>query len=491
MVNHFKFLTLPHSTSTVANVFIHGYSAGHDLRDRRLLSKQIPSTLHNGINILGFWRSGHFMQMSDASQELIVGASRVHPYMGVAAFAAERVAQFALSRRRAVEMGDVLLSELEDYLMANHSYVTEINLIGHSLGGRVLVSALRKLVRQPGGCNLTIGDVLLMAAAVEVPAEEAQGLKACINGRLINAYSKDDRILLMNADETCLGRHEVVHFDNVSMDGFGHLDYWPKLHKVLASTGFAGFQGQHYPAPLSKEVALQDDFVRDDYLLYDLFEQLEQSQPVLLDEAIKHLKTSSWTDLGDNESDKLYAFTREFQLLGGHCLANLTRRRGLSYADVLEMLASHFELGEDLHECATILELEAALVRKFFSNAFSEGHELCNSPENILKALSPEHYFKHVDALAERLTLTSYFKSSTSGGGAQTASPLSPGMTAVAIASAASFNMLSMMPRLLGDSVGRVVTNFKTALKPGYSALIPAVAIIFYARVKLGNSGLH
>jgi hypothetical protein len=53
-------------------------------------------------------------------------------------------------------------------------------------------------------------------------------------------------------------------------------------------------------------------------------------------------------------------------------------------------------------------------------------------------------------------------------------------------------NLLAMVPKLLAaTTVGRVITNVKTALKPGYSALIPAVAIIFYARVKLGNDGLH
>lgn len=487
MEKHFKFLTLPHGASTVANVFIHGYSAGHDLRDRRLLSKQIPSTLHNGINILGFWRSGHYLHVTDTTKQLIAAASRLYPYAAVAALAAERVAHFALSRRRSTHMGGVLFRELDDYLVAKHPYVTEINLVGHSLGGRVLVSALRKLTRQPDGCSLTIGDVLLMAAAVEVDADEALALKACISGRLINAYSKSDSILLMNADETCLGRHEVPNFENVSMDGFGHLDYWPKLHKVLTNTGFAGFQGQHYPAPLSKEVALQDDHVRDDYLLYHL---LELSPAPVLDEAIKHLKTSSWTDLDDN--DKLYSFTKEFQLLGGHCLANMTRRRGLPYAEVLEMLASHFELGEELHDCATILELEASLVCKFFKNAFPEGHALSRSPLKVLETLSAEYYFKHVDALAERLTLASYIKSSASSGGAQTSGQVSSQTAVATVASLASYGVLAMMPKLLGTySVGRVITNFKTALKPGYSALIPVVAIIFYARVKFGNGRLN
>jgi hypothetical protein len=35
--------------------------------------------------------------------------------------------------------------------------------------------------------------------------------------------------------------------------------------------------------------------------------------------------------------------------------------------------------------------------------------------------------------------------------------------------------------------VGRWMTNLKTALKPGYSALVPVVAVVFFARVHWGN----
>ncbi|MNO02249.1 hypothetical protein D3C81_2225850 [compost metagenome] len=52
----------------------------------------------------------------------------------------------------------------------------------------------------------------------------------------------------------------------------------------------------------------------------------------------------------------------------------------------------------------------------------------------------------------------------------------------------ASWNMLSALPELLGKHIaGRWMTNFKTALKPGYSALIPAVAVVFFARVHWGS----
>ena len=40
------------------------------------------------------------------------------------------------------------------------------------------------------------------------------------------------------------------------------------------------------------------------------------------------------------------------------------------------------------------------------------------------------------------------------------------------------------------ERIKTAVTNLKSAVKPGHSALIPAVAILFYARLTLNNEGL-
>lgn len=482
----FKFYSLPHGAGEVANVFIHGYSAGHDMPDRRLLASQIPSTLHGGVNIFGFWPSGHFLQFSYAAKQAIGGATRLSPYAGAAAVVIDRVSHFTRSRSRAEAMGEVLLVELDAYLMKHHPYVSTLNLVGHSLGGRVLVSALRKLAREPGSCELTIGEVLLMAAAVELDPHEVPVLKSLASGRLINAWSTADTVLRLCADETCIGRRAVAQLDNVEMAGFGHRDYWPQLHKVLAATRFAGFQGQHYPAPLGQGEAAQDDPVRDDHLLHDL---LELSPPQVLTETIKHLQRSSWTTLDGN--DQLYSCTREFQLLGGHCLVNLTRGRGLRYAEILEMLVSHFELGEELHHCATILELEAALVRRFFANAFPDGHPLAEDTLAKVREMSAERYFKYVDDLAEQLTLASYLNGSGTKESPSTRVPGTALMAAAPATSLVTFGVKALAANWSKFSLGRVLTNFMTAIKPGYSALIPAVAVVFHARVKLGNQGLH
>lgn len=474
MDKHFKFLTLPHGASTVANIFIHGYSAGHDLRDRRLLSKQIPATLHEGINIFGFWRSGHILEVDWQTLQSMIGAVQ-SPVSGLAGLVKDRARHFTRSRQRAVAMGELLLDEIDAYLMERHPYVTTVNLVGHSLGGRVVVSALRRLAREPGSFDLRLGDVLLMAAAVEISPQEASTFDGLIDGTLFNAWSSADDTLRLCLDEACAGRREVRHCQNVQMEKFGHKDYWPNLHRVLSRTGFAGFKGQHYPAGLESGSASPDP-VRDDALLHDLF---ELSPPVMLDEAIKHLATSSWTSL--DHPDRLYGFTREFQQVAGHCLANFARRRGLEYAEALEMLVSHFDLGKQLHHCGTILEQEAALVQAFFRNSFPEGHVLCGDVLAVVGGLSPQAYFKAVDALAERLTLASYLKSSAAPESGQELAP-----SALAGAALASVNWSAQ----IGDRLGRAFTNLKTAVKPGYSALVPTVAIIFYARVRLGNPGL-
>ncbi|WP_122562823.1 DUF726 domain-containing protein, partial [Pseudomonas viridiflava] len=193
MDNHFKFLTLPRPSGSVANIFIHGYSSGHDLNDRRLLANSIPAALRQRVNILAFWPSSHFTQMDNRSRGLLVAAARVHPLAGAAALAGDRAYHFSRIRSRAEAMGKVLLAQLDRYLFEQHPEVTRVNLIGHSLGGRLLISALKGLDRPPEH-GLVIDDVLLMAAAVRVSADDARVLKRRVSGRLINAWSSEDHV---------------------------------------------------------------------------------------------------------------------------------------------------------------------------------------------------------------------------------------------------------------------------------------------------------
>ncbi|WP_236201236.1 DUF726 domain-containing protein [Pseudomonas pseudonitroreducens] len=231
--------------ATEANIFIHGYSAGHSDEDKKLLLDKIPGQLRNYTNIFAFWPSNHYLHF-DKSSLLALGAAGLTlvtggtgaplAYWGLASsFAKDRRSNFTDARSRAERMGAVLLEQLSEYLRRDHPQVETINLIGHSLGGRVVISSLRTFTKRQ---QLAINDVLLMAAAVEVTAVEAQQMRGLLQGRLINAYSKADKTLLLNWGETSLGRNEVEHFESIEMNDFGHTDYWERLPEVLAETGF-------------------------------------------------------------------------------------------------------------------------------------------------------------------------------------------------------------------------------------------------------------
>jgi energy-coupling factor transporter ATP-binding protein EcfA2 len=240
----FQALTAANPISTEANIFVHGYSAGHSDEDKQALLNSIPEGLGHCINIFAFWPSNHYLRFDKSSLWAIGrgglglalgGASSA--YLGLASsLANDRRANFTAARSRAESMGAVLLEQLSEYLLSHHPEVKTINLIGHSLGGRLVVSTLRNFTSRH---QLAIKDVLLMAAAVEVSAIEARQMRGLLQGRLINAYSKADRTLLLNLDETCLGRNQVEHLDNFEMLDFGHTDYWERLQDVLTATRFA------------------------------------------------------------------------------------------------------------------------------------------------------------------------------------------------------------------------------------------------------------
>ena len=232
----FRSLSGP-SSATEAIIFIHGYSAGHNEKDRQKLIDSIPDSISNFTNIFVFWRSSHFTRFDGDSQKKLAYSVRNGLAQSLVTLGHDRAEHFRRSRSKAECMGEQLPEQLNNYLRSQHPGIDTISLLGHSLGGRLVVSSLKKLALT-SGYRLAINDVLLMAAAVEVKPDEAQRMRSLVKGRLINAYSKEDRILHMNFGESSLGRNAADHFENIRIPNFGHSDYWKKLPEVLARTEF-------------------------------------------------------------------------------------------------------------------------------------------------------------------------------------------------------------------------------------------------------------
>lgn len=250
--NSFRFRTShapshDRQTATEASIFIHGYSAGHDDEDRQNLLRIIPASTPQHVNVFAFWNSSHFSHFNKRSRRLVATSAGLNLLSSVAVAAGDRAAHFTKIRDRAENMGKILFAQLERYLDRDYPNVRTVNLIGHSLGGRLIISSLKS--PDLAKSRLKINDVLLMAAAAEVQQNEAKYIRRLVQGRLMNAYSTDDWTLLLPVDEDCLGRREVNHFENIRIDGFGHGDYWKNLHEVFFRTSF-GTPRATSPQPL-------------------------------------------------------------------------------------------------------------------------------------------------------------------------------------------------------------------------------------------------
>ncbi|MCQ4295954.1 DUF726 domain-containing protein [Pseudomonas stutzeri] len=238
MYRSFNFQTLSSGIgqgATEANIFIHGYSAGHSFEDRQSLLAKIPESIGHYANIFAFWDSSHYCHFDKRSLKMISASSRLHWSATPAFIFSDRATHFWRIRLRAEEMGTVLLKQLSEYLRRHYPAIKTVNLIGHSLGGRVVVNCLKSLTKRK---HLEVNDVLLLAAAIEVRPDEARRMRDQIRGRLINAYSTDDWTLLMQLDESCIGRNEIEYFENFRMSNFGHTHYWERLSEVFAQTRF-------------------------------------------------------------------------------------------------------------------------------------------------------------------------------------------------------------------------------------------------------------
>lgn len=278
MSKRFNFQTLPsmHSGTTEANIFIHGYSAGHNAEDKKKLADSIPAAVSCYTNIFAFWPSSHFTRVNKKSRMFIGASNRVHWGVAAVALVGDRTAHFMQIRSRSEVMGQQFFKQLNDYLGLYHPEIKTINLIGHSLGGRLVVSSLKTLAGT-SGYTFAINNVLLMAAAVKVEPAEARKMRALLTGRMINAYSKSDWTLLMNLDEACLGRNEVEYFENIHIAEFGHSDYWKKLTEVLSQTKFKSTLNS---AQLQENVAVAtDQAVLPEYLRDDPIMTLELNTP--------------------------------------------------------------------------------------------------------------------------------------------------------------------------------------------------------------------
>ena len=121
-----------------------------------------------------------------------------------------------------------------------------VTLIAHSMGARLVFSALLELCRC--GARGLVQDVVLLGAPVSPAAERWRMARRAIAGRLVNGYSRRDWLLSVMywhgvaKPAAGLAPVEVDGVENVSLGSVvgGHFEYVERIEEILELLGVPG-----------------------------------------------------------------------------------------------------------------------------------------------------------------------------------------------------------------------------------------------------------
>ena len=216
-------------------IFIHGYEGVRGAPDLRRLTAQIGAARPAGCCYLLCWggwlargEQGTALDRlanvaANVADEAVAGRSEA--WLEGISVAAGEALRFWSHAGQAEQTGQQLWRLLEGIQCR-----AKLNLWGHSLGGRVLLSALSG--RQ---WSHPVQQAVLMGAAVESdPAAWQQATRH--TQRLINIYSTSDLVLRVAPLWTPLAGLRPVLCDQVDNYEvpFHHHQYWPRLSETVA-----------------------------------------------------------------------------------------------------------------------------------------------------------------------------------------------------------------------------------------------------------------
>jgi len=229
-----------------ANLLLHGYAGVTDDSDIQEFTR-IASTLPDATNILLRWDAGSLVRP---------GIDGVRQRLAETPFPATRPADLAVSLLSGAisAMADAFEVSKENADRLSFAFghlldlalqgqrVEALTIIGHSLGGRIILQAAANHSLE----DFPLRDFVVMGAAAPWPDSLFPVLRRT-NVRLINLYSPADKLLSLDtAEGPCVGRHGLpVRGENlldIPCNGYGHTDYWPNLDELAQLVGFAGYE---------------------------------------------------------------------------------------------------------------------------------------------------------------------------------------------------------------------------------------------------------
>lgn len=227
---------LHYGSENEVNIFVHGFRAISNEDEMEALASQILKIKPKGWVYLFHWGSGQWeyklKQDFSSTMSLTVrtlARGLVLPYVAPLK-GLWFILDFKRKERAAEDLGRRLKRHISKIPQAKSC---KINLIGHSLGARVIHHAL-----QADWSEYKINDVILMGGAADLDDDSWEGCLKQIKGKVYNAYSRNDKVLQLTPDRRKrIGREPLMKghkkIVNREYPSFGHTDYWKRLDYIL------------------------------------------------------------------------------------------------------------------------------------------------------------------------------------------------------------------------------------------------------------------
>jgi len=223
------------------NIYVHGYSAIMNYADKEKISAAIRLN-NSSKSFLYMWSSGSvakkFLSL-DQAVDLALGFN--NKALLTLKKTKELFDHFRENQLKAELLGqDTFFQELIKYKEAQGTSHFKINLIGHSLGARLICNALQK--NRELTAQLRINNVILLGGAFPVKNNWLE-LVAMLDGNIYNFYSKKDFVLIFKPDsEKSIGRYGIVDISAPAHRIFNypvsclHWNYWNYISDFRSST---------------------------------------------------------------------------------------------------------------------------------------------------------------------------------------------------------------------------------------------------------------
>ncbi|PHN26268.1 DUF726 domain-containing protein [Pseudomonas sp. ICMP 460] len=354
----------------VLNLYVHGYSAFFNRQQLGNFKQQLAS-IEGSTNLMLFWPAGHFLEnlfapFKDVITSMLGGGGLGAATVGVGKAIAYFLDHYKSVEARVDEVAKTLLPELASYLHAESLQVRRINLIGHSLGARILVKSV--LASPEVARELPLNNLLLMGGAI-CTSSPWEAVSAPLKGRVINCYSSKDWALAMKPDtERCIGRYAIAltpalkaKVTNVHLATFDHAAYWPQLKTVVQYTDLLQERrGIIRADQRSREVR----FAEEDAELFPVLLQARPDELKFLAELIAQKRSAS-IDAAVREPLKLAI---ELQRMGGDSFMNLSRGHGVSYRQIAEAVAQRLGIKFKAPlQSVSLADIEAQVAQKLIT----------------------------------------------------------------------------------------------------------------------------